>query len=249
MQLASFKARPAYALYHFLWSALDWIYPPTCGGCNLLGVRWCAPCHERTIRYNGNTGCPRCGYEVLAKGICPSCLENSPVCTAIRSWGAYSGPLREAVHRMKYKQDLGLTELFSSHLHILLVELGWNVNLITPVPLSRKRLRQRGYNQAALLAWPMAEAMKIRFSSKAIERIRDTTSQVSLSAQERLLNVVGAFQANPVIVKNKDVLVVDDVITTGATIQSCAQALFAAGANQVFGLSLARTLRPSDLPR
>ena len=248
MQLASFKARPAYALYHFLWSALDWLYPPTCGGCNQLGVRWCSSCHERTILFNGHSGCPRCGYELLNNGICPSCVDNTPVCTAMRSWGVYGGPLREAVHRMKYNQDLGLTELFSSHLHILLVELNWNVNLITPVPLSRNRLKQRGYNQAALLGWPMAAAMNIPYTSKAIERTRDTTSQVNLSAKERLLNVVGAFQANPEVVKYKNVLVVDDVITTGATIQSCAQAIFAAGANQVFGLSLARALLHSDLP-
>ena len=248
MHLASFRARPVYALYHFFWSALDWIYPPTCGGCSQLGVRWCSTCQEQTIRLNIKTGCPRCGYELLNNGLCPNCQANTPVCTAIRSWGAYSGPLRAAVHRMKYNQDLGLTELFSSHLNILLVELGWNVNLITSVPLSRKRLRQRGYNQAALLGWPMAVALNIPYVSQAIERTRDTSSQVGLSAKERLTNVVGAFHADPKLVNHKNVLVVDDVITTGATIQSCAQALIAAGAYQVFGLSLARTLLHSDLP-
>jgi competence protein ComFC len=248
MHLASFTARPAYALYHFLWSALDWIYPPACGGCNQLGVRWCSTCHERTIRFDSKSGCPRCGYVGGNIGLCQPCQENAPLCTAIRSWGAYSGPLREAVHRMKYNQDLGLTEFFSNNLTVLLVELGWDVNLITSVPLSRKRLRQRGYNQAALLGWPVAAALKIPYSSRAIERTRDTASQVNLTAKERLLNVVGAFHARPEVVKYKNVLVVDDVITTGATIQSCAQALISAGANQVFGLSLARTLLPSDIP-
>jgi competence protein ComFC len=246
MYLASYKARPVYALYHYFWSTLDWIYPPTCGGCDQLGVRWCSGCHEQTIRIDNRNCCPRCGLDDLNNGVCPSCIENPPICTAIRSWGAYDGPLREAVHRVKYKQDLGLTELFSSFLFDLLVELDWNVNLITSVPLSRKRLRQRGYNQAALLGWPVAVRMDIRYSSRAVERTRDTASQVNLSAKERLQNVVGAFHANPEVVKYKNVLVVDDVITTGATIQSCAQALLAAGANQVFGLSLARTLLHSD---
>jgi predicted amidophosphoribosyltransferase len=94
----------------------------------------------------------------------------------------------------------------------------------------------------------MAMALNIPYASQAIERTRDTSSQVGLSAKERLINVVGAFSADPKVVKYKNVLVVDDVITTGATIQSCAQALITAGANQVFGLSLARTLLHSDLP-
>jgi len=104
---------------------------------------------------------------------------------------------------------------------------------------------ERGYNQSNLLALPIALALGYPFRPEAIFRVRNTPSQVGLSGEERRKNVAGAFQASPGLVKNRNVLIIDDVTTTGATIQSCAEALIEAGAQNTFGLTLARV---ADFP-
>jgi ComF family protein len=124
----------------------------------------------------------------------------------------------------------------------LLGGLHWAVDLVAPVPLSAARQAERGYNQAALLARPLALAVGLSYQSQALRKIRETPSQVGLSADQRRDNVQDAFQAAPGIVRDKSVLVIDDVITSGATFEACVQALFDGGANRVYGLSLARAV-------
>ena len=230
---------PVYSLYHFSWRAIDWLYPPVCGGCGTLGERWCQVCQDQTQKISGNV-CPSCGYPQAGTDPCPSCLADPPVCKALRSWGFFKGPLREALHRLKYKQDLGLGETFSHPLIELVSQLNWPIDAICPVPLSRKRSQERGYNQSGLLAWPISLALRIPYLPKAVERIRDTRSQVGLSKIERVHNVSGAFQAKRSLVKYSSIMIIDDVTTTGSTIQACAQALLDAGAEAVYGLTLAR---------
>ncbi|HVN54309.1 MAG TPA: ComF family protein [Anaerolineaceae bacterium] len=158
----------------------------------------------------------------------------------MRSWGAFTGPLREAIHRLKYRKDVALGEALSRPLQDLVRSLNWPIDLIVPVPLSDQRLRERGYNQADCLALPMALALGVDYHSRALLRIKNTQSQVGLSAHQRKENVLNAFSANPRLVTGRQVLVIDDVATTGATIHSCAGALLDAGAVQVFGMTLAR---------
>jgi competence protein ComFC len=143
---------------------------------------------------------------------------------------------------MKYQQDVGLGEVLSQPLISLVQNLGWRIDVVVPVPLSKERSRQRGYNQAGLLARPIALAFSKPFHPQALERWRDTASQVGLSVAERAANVSGAFKAANHLVKNRHVLIVDDVTTTGATIQACAEALLQAGAQEVLGLTLARAV-------
>jgi ComF family protein len=167
----------------------------------------------------------------------------------LRSWGIFIGPLREAIHRLKYKHDLGLGEALAKHLVNLFLTTGWNIDLISPVPLSRPRQSERGYNQATLLAFPLSLAVGISFNSRTVSRIRNTRSQVGLKAKERAENVRDAFLADSGLVKGKRILMVDDVTTTGATISACAKALKNAGARSVYGLTLARSnfgLEPAD---
>ncbi|MDD5371739.1 MAG: phosphoribosyltransferase family protein [Anaerolineaceae bacterium] len=138
---------------------------------------------------------------------------------------------------------MSMGEALSNALIQRLNEFGWWVDLVTPVPLSQGRYRERGYNQSALLAYPVALAHGIRYSSKALQRVRETASQINLTAEERHRNVLGAFAAESRIVAGKKVLVIDDVATTGATIGACAEALLKAGAVVVYGLTLARAVR------
>jgi ComF family protein len=141
---------------------------------------------------------------------------------------------------MKYRRDLSLGEILARPLVELLEDLDWPVELVVPVPLGVARLRERGYNQATLLARPLALGCGISFRPQALSRVRETRSQVGLSIAQRRENVSGAFQARTGWVSGRNVLVVDDVATSSATLDACASALLSAGAARVYGLTLAR---------
>jgi competence protein ComFC len=247
------QERPAYFLYHSLWRALDWLFPPTCGGCSQLGLSWCKDCQQKVTRISGSI-CSCCGDpqpkqsppDSTAPLLCPDCQAHLPVYQALRSYGEFRGPIRDALHRLKYQRDVGMGEALSKHLIELYNELKWDINIVTAVPLSPKRARERGYNQSALLARPLAYAIDKTYQPRAVQRSRDTRTQVGLSAKERQQNVDGAFTADEATVKGKVVLVIDDVMTTGSTISACAQALRKAGASAVYGLTLARAVMNTD---
>lgn len=236
------KTHPAFRLYHLAWTALDWLYPPECGGCGQPGSRWCAQCQAGALVIADNI-CPICGQEQAAGAICSNCAENHPAFLAIRSWAVYQGTLREAIHRLKYKHDIALAEALAVHLIEVYNRMQWTVDLITAVPLGSRRLLERGYNQAGMLARPLALFEQKPYAPDAMRRVRETDSQVRLGRSERRANVRDAFEANTSLVSGKVVLVIDDVTTTGATIESCAQALRGAGAAGVYGLTLARAGR------
>lgn len=247
--------RLAHVLYPSLWAALDWVFPPTCGGCNTTGTRWCSTCQSQVMLVSAPF-CEICGdlQNDLPAGetpagtvfICDHCQSQRPAYQSLRSYGVFKGPLREAIHRMKYQKDLGMGEALSKHLIELYNHLKWDIDLIAPVPLSRKRELERGYNQAGLLGRSLAYAVQKTYQPEIILRSRDTRSQVGLSAQERRQNVAGAFSADTQQVRGKTVLIIDDVTTTGSTIHACAQALHNAGASAVYGLTLARAVSQAD---
>ncbi len=161
----------------------------------------------------------------------------------MRSLAAFQGPIRNAIHRLKYRRDVALGDRLSAPLAQYLVELCWPIDVILPVPLSDRRKKQRGYNQAACLAYPMALRLGISYHPGALRRIIETQSQVGLSATQRKSNVLDAFRATSGAIRGKVVLVVDDVATTGSTIDACARALMDGGALNVFGITLARAMR------
>lgn len=118
--------------------------------------------------------------------------------------------------------------------------------MVLPVPLSVNRLKNRGYNQTAFLAYPISQYFRLPYQPYAIYRTRNTRSQVGLTGTERRDNLKEAFKAVPALVQDKKVIIIDDVFTTGSTLNACAQALKAAGASQVFGLTLGRPLGFAD---
>ena len=161
---------------------------------------------------------------------------------ALRAWAVYKGPVRQAIHRLKYKRNIGLGEVFGRRLMDCMLKLRWQVDAIIPVPLGIARLAQRGYNQASLLARPVAWGLGLDYLPQALQRVRETRSQVDLSVLERKRNVTGAFHARCDQVRGRRILVIDDVATSGATIDACAAALLEGGAVQVYGLTLARAV-------
>lgn len=241
MKLSGAKKPSAYVLYQWMWEAVDWLYPPYCGGCGHFGERWCSDCRT-SIEALPAEICPICGNPHPGGAICEHCLAEPPAFQEMRSACIFRGSVRNAIHRLKYQRDLGLGEVLSRHMISQLDKLNWPVDCVTSVPLSNAHLTERGYNQSNLLARPLALVRKIPFMPQALKRTRETRTQVGLSAKERDINVRDAFWANTNLVRNKTVVVVDDVTTTGSTIRACASALHAAGALSVYGLTLARAV-------
>ncbi len=127
--------------------------------------------------------------------------------------------------------------------------LCWPIELMFPVPLGKKRLKERGYNQVGLVARPLAYQMGWAYAPQALWKVRETRSQVGLAVAQRRENVQNAYQADPQAVKQKSVLIMDDVATTGSTIVACTDALLRAGAQKVYALTIARALPHHDLNR
>lgn len=230
-----------YRVYRWIWSGVDWLYPPSCGGCGVKGDRWCNNC-QRSTRLISPPICRRCGQVIKSSVECLACKKNPPHYLALRSWAAFDGSIRNALHRLKYQRDVALGDRLANPLIKLLIELNWPVELITPVPLGIARLEERGYNQSALIARPLALACKLGYEPNALFRTKETRSQVGLTAIQRKENVLHAFAANPQIVSGRTILVVDDVATSGATLEACSEALLNGGAKGVYCLTLARAV-------
>jgi ComF family protein len=123
------------------------------------------------------------------------------------------------------------------------------VEILVPVPLGKKRLKERGYNQVGLVARPLAYQMKWDYRTEVLSKTRETRSQVGLNVSQRHENVQNAYQANPEVVKGKSILVMDDVATTGSTLSACTESLLSAGAQEVYVLTIARALSYHSLDR
>jgi len=167
----------------------------------------------------------------------------------MRSWAVFDSPVQNALHTMKYRHNIGLGEAFATHMAEFFKSLGWPMDVLVPVPLGRKRLKERGYNQVALVARPLAYAVGLDYNPGALRKERETRSQVGLNVSQRRENVDGAYQADARVVSRKSVVVMDDVATTGSTILACADALLSAGAKEIYAITIARALSHHDLTR
>jgi ComF family protein len=229
----------AYNAYHLLWVGLDWLFPPNCGGCGSKGTRWCEDCLSDS-QLIGNQCCEICGDVTVLAGVCARCQGQMPLCSQVRSWAVYKGPVRNMVHRLKYKGDISMGEALVKPMVADLQRIGWAFNMVIPVPLSLARTVERGYNQAALIARPIAIELQVSYQAKVLQKVRDTRSQVGLSYTERQNNLVDAFTVDVEKVRGKNVLLVDDVTTSGTTLNECARMLMLAGAEKVYGYTFAR---------
>jgi ComF family protein len=217
---------------------LDLLFPPRCVGCHREGAWFCAECAGQ-IEPIPLPLCIRCGHHLPAGQSCIFCLDLG--IDAVRSIGYFAGPLREAIHQLKYGGARVLSEplgqMLADYAHANQIA----ADLIMAVPLHPQRLRERGYNQSQLLAEYVAGQFHMPAAPLALKRVRHTRFQVGLDAQERRDNVADAFAAEADRVRGRNVLLIDDVCTTGATLEACSAALKAAGARAVWALTLART--------
>jgi ComF family protein len=142
---------------------------------------------------------------------------------------------------LKYRRDIAMGDALAAQMTSFVMDLAWPIDVVVPIPLGRKRIKERGYNQVAMIAKPLAMALEIRYAPHELMRNKETRSQVGLSREERRVNVKEAFHAGVGVIK-KNVLVMDDVSTTGSTLSSAAMALRVAGAKEVYALTVARAL-------
>ncbi len=223
----------------WLEAALDLVFPPQCVGCGSPGSVWCTACTNR-LQSLGDATCSLCGQPVpRGARVCQACADSPPKYLC-RSFARYRPPLDAAILHLKYRPDRRLAEVMGGWLAELYTTAGWQADLITAVPLSPKRQRQRGYNQAALLGAALGGRIGLPVCDGALARRRETGTQVGLGPAGRRQNVAGAFEARTTWVQGKAVIVVDDLYTTGATLGACAVSLIDAGASRVYSLTVAR---------
>jgi ComF family protein len=223
---------------------LDLIFPPRCAGCGRRGAWLCGACLSQVAPL-APPWCQQCGRPWPAgQRRCRFCRQGD---LAALDWARaaypHSGAIRAAIHRFKYAGDLARAESLAALLTPLLAQAPASVSLprVVPVPLSAVRQRERGYNQAAELARLLAQARGWPLDTRLV-RVRATPPQVGLDRAARQENVRGAFAWRGDTLAGQRVLLVDDVMTTGATANECAATMKAAGALWIGLVTVARAL-------
>ncbi len=234
---------------------LDWLYPPACCACGKLLTRpfypelahrhFCPDC-LKDLPFIPHPVCPVCGYpgvEGNYKG-CTSCSDKT--FAFVRHWAllAYDYPVREAIHTMKYRNRPDVAKGFGFLMAQALPEsFPEQVDCMVPLPLHRRRLWQRGFNQSALLGKALSVHTGIPLDTAHCIRKKYTKPQFALNQQERQKNVNNAFGISPAgFFTGKTVLLIDDIFTTGSTANACAQTLMADGAAAVYVYTLCAAL-------
>ena len=218
---------------------LDLFFPPRCPGCGRVGSTFCDACQAR-IEPPPAPACIRCGHPAEADDLCPTCRETPSHLDRIASSAIFAHPLRDAIHDLKYNDGRSLARPLGARMAASWQQGGFTADLIMPVPLHAARLAERGYNQAALLARVLSQSVGVPIDETAIVRQKATLQQAMLKAVERKENVKDAFAARRSDLTGKNIALIDDVCTTGSTLEACAQALRAAGAASVWAFTLAR---------
>ena len=230
--------QPATVLVSRAWGAvLDFVFPPQCAACGRDGAHLCTVC-AGSFRVAGGIRCSTCWSPGPADP-CTHCEQWPPALRSLRAAYIFEGQLRSAVLALKYRSIRAVAEPLVEGVDTS--GFATDLDLITAVPMRGRRQRRRGYNQAIVLGQRVARRIGVPFDSQALRRVRGAppqAEQADLPARRR--NVVGAFRAHPQRVSGRRVLVVDDVTTTGATLDACARALLDAGALSVDGWALAR---------
>jgi len=222
-----------------LQALLDLLFPRRCVNCGVVG-EWLCPSCLTQIPLIEFPVCPHCGRPMRREQLCSTCRDHSLQIDGIRSVAYFEGPLREAVHHLKYRGMRAIAEPLGALMAHYWREHPLPAEVIVPVPLHPSRQRERGYNQAALLARHLGAEIGLPVHEGCLIRERATAPQVELTAEERRKNVQDAFRCLDGSLAGKRVLLVDDVCTTGSTLEACAVALRQGGVRSVWALTLGR---------
>ena len=220
----------------------DFIFPKKCVGCGEEGFWLCKECFGKIVQVKA-LFCPYC-YKLTPLGqYCSRCRRYYNL-TGVIIAAHYENPLKEAIHKFKYDRIRELAEPLAELL-IERLQLGFPRGdlVLVPIPLTKRRQLERGFNQAKILAKKVAGEFEIDLVDNVLIRIKERPAQVKLKGRERRENVKGIFAVRGDIgqIKNKTVLLVDDVFTTGATLNEAAKVLRQAGARNIWGLVIAKS--------
>lgn len=231
---------------------LGGLFPPRCVscGCDVEALHsFCTDCFAKLSLIDAPY-CARCGdpfaYDLGKDAVCSYCLQTPPPFAKARAAIRYDDASRKLITRLKYADKQELVPPLSAQLWRIGAKLCTNADLIIPVPLHPKRLRERKFNQSALLAHELARRSGLGVLADGLLRTENTPPQASLSREQRLKNVKHAFRVNhkhAAKLRGANVLLVDDVMTTGATINACSKALLGASVKDVYVITAAKTVR------
>ena len=232
---------------------LDFFFPSQCRICegSLNGAKWvCNECLAK-IKTISSPYCYRCGISLadifleVEEPFCKECKSQPRYFHQARAVAIYEGVMRECIHLFKYAGKRALSEALGE-LMVVFIDDQWgkeSFDLIVPVPLHPRRKRERGFNQAELLTLPVKTHLNIPIDTKNLIRNRPTRTQTTLDRKERIENVKGAFEIRALSpFTDRHILLVDDIFTTGATLNECSRTLMEAGARKVYALTLARAI-------
>jgi ComF family protein len=200
---------------------------------------WCAAC-DASLPYLNEPHCSICALPTLQGEVCGRCLSHPPIFTHTEVVFGYAFPLDKLIQAMKYGEQLSLANAFAKKLAQRIAQNNLT-DYIIPMPLHPTRLKERGFNQSLLLADKIARELNIKLLPNACQRVLDTPSQSSLKWKERDKNVRNAFRCE-VDLTGKSVVLVDDVMTTGASLNALAKVIKKAGAAEIHTWIVARTL-------
>lgn len=217
------------------------IFPPRCPLCDRVLApdekSICRGCEEIITKVRGKY-CMICGRQLKgnAGNVCDDCRNFPHIFAEGRSLYEYEGPVKECVYRFKYKGRKSYADAFAADAEELWGEwIKASADVIVPVPMNREKLKKRGYDQADVLARAIALEMGIPYMH-LLERVKKTVPMKTLSRGQRQNNLKNAFQVRDFDVKLKRILLVDDIYTTGSTLDECARALLQKGAAEVSGI-------------
>jgi len=234
------KAAPA--LVQGLNGFLNLCFPPVCLHCHEQipdQTFWlCGNCQQR-LQPVPEAHCPKCGCPSDTEA-CPNCAEMHYAFDRAVSLYLYEGAIKTVIHNLKYSGFSRIAD-WLANIAFQTIQADTDlqsVDMVCPVPLHRVRQRERGYNQSALIARAMAVKLQKPFQEHILVKNRNTASQTAMSRTARLSNVRGSFRMGKSAVRGKRILLVDDVFTTGSTVNEASRTLRAAGAAQVFVLTI-----------
>jgi ComF family protein len=220
---------------------LDLFFPRTCVGCGRRGELLCPDCIRQLAPLGSS--CPRCGKPQAEDSVCARCWSRTSPIDGIKSAYRFQGSARTVIHAFKYSGLRALARPVAQLLAEHLADKPIPGSVLVAVPLHPLRLRERGYNQSLLLARELGRLIGMPVVDNALIRLKNTLPQVrTQDAETRLANVQGAFTCRGEQLKAVNAIILDDVCTSGATLEACAEAMKSAGAAYVFGLTFAREI-------